>query len=480
MKPESKTSNLVIDELEERFHEPKSLKDVRWGSQLKPGESRIRCIKLFLDRDQSLPSFVSSQETIDELRKHGRKVSDAVADFLAKLHEHTMSTLRRRYGPAFLQSTTIDWVLTVPAVWSDKAKNATLQAANRADISSPIRLISEPEAAAVYTLKAVQPNHLQVGDNIVICDAGGGTVDIICYRIKSLSPVTVEESQAGSGGLCGAAFLNYRFEDHVMSRMGKENFGRLLAEKPRTWAEALKNFEEYVKRHFSDDDDELEESNVPFPGANDNEDAGILDGYMLLTREQVKEIFRPVVTAIIDLVSEQVSNIHQRYELVSALILVGGFGQSSYLHSRLQAHFPTNHPPAYTSTASSSAQMQQVDKKIMVLQPVNAWTAVARGAVMRGLEGSIVTERRARLHYGIKYRASFDDSKHPSYTKYWDVCDRLYRARSAMKWYVSKNDAICEQSSSSSTEISILAKVVHIHPRYKVSATTEHQLCTLR
>ncbi len=45
------------------------------------------------------------------------------------------------------------------------AKNATLEAAERAgmgDIGS-LKMISEPEAAAVYTLKAIQPNHLSVG-----------------------------------------------------------------------------------------------------------------------------------------------------------------------------------------------------------------------------------------------------------------------------------------------------------------------------
>jgi hypothetical protein len=35
-----------------------------------------------------------------------------------------------------------------------------------------LKLISEPEAAAVYTLKAIQPNNLSVGDNFVVCDAG--------------------------------------------------------------------------------------------------------------------------------------------------------------------------------------------------------------------------------------------------------------------------------------------------------------------
>lgn len=38
-------------------------------------------------------------------------------------------------------------------------------------------MISEPEAAAVYTLKAIQPNHLNIGDNFIVCDAGGGTVE---------------------------------------------------------------------------------------------------------------------------------------------------------------------------------------------------------------------------------------------------------------------------------------------------------------
>lgn len=69
--------------------------------------------------------------------------------------------------------TKVEFVLTVPAVWSDSAKNATLQAAERAGMGNrhELKLISEPEAAAIYTLKAIQPNYLKVGDNFVVCDA---------------------------------------------------------------------------------------------------------------------------------------------------------------------------------------------------------------------------------------------------------------------------------------------------------------------
>jgi molecular chaperone DnaK (HSP70) len=51
----------------------------------------------------------------------------------------------------------METILTVPAVWSDKAKSDTLQCAHRAGFGEmdKIRLITEPEAAAVYTFHQV-------------------------------------------------------------------------------------------------------------------------------------------------------------------------------------------------------------------------------------------------------------------------------------------------------------------------------------
>ena len=99
---------------------------------------------------------------------------EAVTDYLSQIHRHTMETLTKRYGETFMSMTKVQFVLTVPAVWSDSAKDATLKAAEKAGMGKKgdLKLISEPEAAAVYTLKAIQPNHLKVGDNFVVCDAG--------------------------------------------------------------------------------------------------------------------------------------------------------------------------------------------------------------------------------------------------------------------------------------------------------------------
>lgn len=60
----------------------------------------------------------------------------------------------------FLDSTPHEYVLSVPAVWSDMAKDRTLKCALGAGFgdksnASSIKLVLEPEAAAVYTITTV-------------------------------------------------------------------------------------------------------------------------------------------------------------------------------------------------------------------------------------------------------------------------------------------------------------------------------------
>ncbi|KAL8397751.1 hypothetical protein RB594_004453 [Gaeumannomyces avenae] len=420
---------------------------VKWGFQFRPEDSRLRCIKLFLDRSQKLPFYVSQLETATQLRRYNKTVVDAVSDYLTQVHRHTMDTLTRRYGESFMASTKVDYVLTCPAVWSDAAKNTTLQAAERAGMgaSASISMISEPEAAAVYTLKAIQPNHLNVGDNFIVCDGGGGTVDLIAYKIMTLKPLRVEESAVGTGGLCGSAFLNYRFEEHVKGRLGASRFDEMKVKKSKTWQMGLRYFEDYVKRNFSEESDEF---NVPFPGIADDEEAGIDSGFMILTAAQVKDIFEPVVKEVCDLVQGQVDGLRAKGGVVSGIILVGGFGQSDYLYRRLKAHFTSAAPPPYSerpthAAGGSSGQGGGDDTaSIEVMQPLYAWTAVVRGAVLRGLEGSMVISRKARYHYGTSYATVYDEDKHSVNERYWSPLWERWMVSDRMQWHIAKGEAI--------------------------------------
>ncbi|VTT80626.1 unnamed protein product [Fusarium fujikuroi] len=431
---------------------------VKWGFQFKPEESRLRCIKLFLDRSQKLPFYVSPLDTAAQLKRFNKNVVDAVSDYLTQIYKHTMDTLTRRYGESFMASTKVEFVLTCPAVWSDAAKNTTLQAAERAGMGlrSEIQMISEPEAAAVYTLKAIQPNHLNVGDNFIVCDAGGGTVDLIAYKIISLKPLRVEESAVGTGGLCGSAFLNYRFEEHVRGRLGQTRFDEMKAKKGKTWQMGLRYFEEFVKRNFNED--EHQEVNVPyvypcpyldptdlrsFPGLPDDEEAGLDSGFLVMTAEQVKDIFEPVVKEVCDLVQGQVTGLRSKGGIVSGIVLVGGFGQSDYLYRRLKNHFTSAAPPPYSERPThANANSTQEAGSIEVMQPVYAWTAVVRGAVLRGLEGNMVISRKSRMHYGTSYATVYDEDKHSVSERYWSPLWERWMVSDRMQWHIAKGEAL--------------------------------------
>ncbi|KAK4228021.1 hypothetical protein QBC38DRAFT_171575 [Podospora fimiseda] len=416
---------------------------VKWGFQFRPEESRLRCIKLFLDRSQKLPFYVSPLETAAQLKRFNKTVVDAVSDYLTQIYKHTMDTLTRRYGESFMASTNVDFVLTCPAVWSDAAKNTTLQAAERAGMGaqSQIQMISEPEAAAVYTLKAIQPNNLKVGDNFIVCDGGGGTVDLIAYKIVSLNPIRVEESAVGTGGLCGSAFLNYRFEEHVKTRLGQTRFDEMKTKKAKTWQMGLRYFEEFVKRNFNED--EHQEVNVPFPGLADDEEAGLDSGFLVMTGEQIKDIFDPVVKEVCELVQGQVDSLRAKGGIVSGIILVGGFGQSDYLYRKLKSHFTTAAaPPPYTVRPSHPTFDLSERPSIEVMQPVYAWTAVVRGAVLRGLEGNMVISRKARMHYGTSYATIYDEEKHSVMERYWSPLWERWMVSDRMQWHIAKGEAI--------------------------------------
>lgn len=86
-----------------------------------------------------------------------------------------------------------------------------------------LHIVSEPETAAMYALKILDPHGIKVGDTFVLCDAGGGTVDLITYTITALEPILqLKESSPGSGSLCGSSFINRMFQDFLKKKLGNE------------------------------------------------------------------------------------------------------------------------------------------------------------------------------------------------------------------------------------------------------------------
>ena len=196
-----------------------------------------------------------------------RKPTDLVADYLTALRKQVIKSLEQKFTAAALRTYRIEWVITTPAVWSMRAKDDTLKCAEEAGMGNgrAIQIVSEPEAAAAYAFQAIEPLALQPGNNIVICDAGGGTVDLITYRILDMSPLEVEESAISCGGKCGGVFVNRIFEKMLDDRLGrnsgltdigKHNVGLLLTRLRFLWSRAnkwaaIKQFRNIRKTHAS-------------------------------------------------------------------------------------------------------------------------------------------------------------------------------------------------------------------------------------
>jgi hypothetical protein len=82
-------------------------------------------------------------------------------------------------------------------------------------------VLKGPQAAAIYTLKQKHRiRGLRERDNFIICDAGGGTVDLITYRVAKSDPLELVGSVPGTGDVCGSIFLNRKFEAYLEQRLG--------------------------------------------------------------------------------------------------------------------------------------------------------------------------------------------------------------------------------------------------------------------
>jgi len=67
-----------------------------------------------------------------------------------------------------------------------------------------------------------------------------------------------------------------------------------------------------------------------------------------------------------------------------------------------------------------------------------SWTAVVRGAVMRGLEGEMVRSRKVARNYGHSYSVAFVKGLHSESDSYIDKYDGTLRYRGQMSWCVKK------------------------------------------
>ncbi|EGO02840.1 hypothetical protein SERLA73DRAFT_176256 [Serpula lacrymans var. lacrymans S7.3] len=371
-----------------------------------PGTMRCEWFKLFLE-----PHALRDEGAVDPRLPQlppGKKALDLITDFLSCLWEYAKEQITRDIG-AVADLNTADVLVTCPAAWDAKGCDMMREAAivaglvqsgraGERDWRDRLRIITEPEAAAVHCAQLTDLHKLKPSQVFMICDAGGGTVDLAIYKIiGQTANLEIAEMCARSGANCGSLFLDLRFRELVRT---------LLADHPAhldaaSLAYFMHSFSETDKLNFKGQVDDDTYFHFTCFNVDDPHDpsVGLINGELAIPGNLIRrEVFDPVVSQVLELIEEQSKKTDQR---IDALLLVGGFAGSHYLYRKVQEHFGT---------------------RIRVIErPSDADTATVRGAAQYGLArttvvSSVVVPRSYLMQ--VKLPAEPEDwAKRPAYIK---------------------------------------------------------------
>ncbi|KAL0477864.1 hypothetical protein AKO1_013667, partial [Acrasis kona] len=349
----------------------------------------------------------------DESGQIKKPVMDVIHDYLSFLFDKIKDFYNRATNRK-LNVAEITWCFTIPAIWDDKEKEAMRVAAKKVGMigrnasDDDFKIVLEPEAAAVYCLEYMKNNSnksLRNGDTFVVVDAGGGTIDLTTYVVES---GRIKEQTRGSGDKLGSSFLDDAFWALLEQRFGKDLMNNFKKDAPFDhhllmceWEKEKCKVKNYVKQ-----------LQVRVPGVlgglllSCNVDRKLFNKVnytIILSGEDIKEIFSPIVHGILDLISKQLEEMQVSNGGTKAdfIFIVGGFGGSEVLHDQICNAFATRLNNGIEGVIRPSAPSE----------------AIIDGAALLGLDDSLIKSRRMRRSYGVKSIQKFDPQKHDTKNK---------------------------------------------------------------
>ena len=209
----------------------------------------FRWFKVALCKKRGYQSIYEPTAVAEDGQK--RPLIEVVSAALRHFKEDILAYLSCSSGVAVGVSEVI-WILTIPAIYDDYAKNFMRHAAHNAGIistvdSSQLRLCLEPEAACLAMNIKEAPRLCSPGSTIMIVDCGGGTVDITTHEIISSKPLRLKEVLPPTGGPWGSTCVDNAFKGWLRAFLGTSKFDQVvhsaeLLSLMLQWEDAKTNF----------------------------------------------------------------------------------------------------------------------------------------------------------------------------------------------------------------------------------------------
>ncbi|XP_052278300.1 heat shock 70 kDa protein 12A-like isoform X5 [Dreissena polymorpha] len=319
------------------------------------------------------------------------------------MKDKMMQTSNKQLGANKLEEKDFHWVLTVPAIWNDKAKHFMRLAAEACGIPGErLSIALEPEAASLYckhlkvdkqTLKENTLAAFHEGKTYMVLDAGGGTVDITIHEVCHGGGL--KEVDKASGGAWGGITVDEAFIKFMEEVAGEAVIQRFKEDHMEDYLELLRDFES-KKRNVDADTDNLVTLRVPMQLCELAAEMKSITLRNLISTSSYSQqvelkgdklriksaIFRSFFDRSIQSIVQHVEELLKKPEnsAVEAILMVGGYSESPLLQETVRKRF----------------------SKLTMITPGDAGLAVLKGAVIFGHEPIVIRERVAKYTYGIE------------------------------------------------------------------------------
>ncbi|EQL00080.1 actin-like ATPase domain-containing protein [Ophiocordyceps sinensis CO18] len=412
-----------------------------WGYDIPPDETPMKWFKLLLLDDGDVPQSLLRSEYLRrarlQLQQANRSPVEAIGDYLAQVWKHGFQDIENCIGKRRVSTSRFELVVTLPAIWPLYARQRMREAVQLAGIldkrkagETNLSFISEPEAVALATMEDFAETHdFNKNDHFVVCDAGGGTVDLITYKVIRENPPRVRESVQGDGKLCGAVLLDERFLKLLKSKLPRSIWDRLG--KPGINHIMDFNWENGLKVQFHNGSTDLQ---IPLPYGGSLENHFHPPRLEFSNKELMEGVFQPIVGEILKLVFKQIDEVTAKDSRgPKFVVLAGGFGKSRVLRESLQASFDS----------------QGLETEILQARGNRPWTAVCRGAVLRGFgkcsqsPSTMVDARVARASYGTLMNVlPWDATEHDARDRQWCKLQQEFLAMDQTQWFIRNGEIL--------------------------------------
>ncbi|KAK3611841.1 hypothetical protein CHS0354_040515 [Potamilus streckersoni] len=352
-----------------------------------------RDMTLESENGKGLPALTVFALTIEYLKN----------DLLENLNKETMDDLDRSL---------IRWVLTVPAIWDESAKQFMREAAVTAGIpSNQLTLALEPEVASLYCTRIplvstynAESCPLLPGTTFILIDAGGGTIDIIAHEV--MSDGSLNEIHRSNGGAWGGTEVDKAFFCFLNDFFGRSVYDNFKQKHMDDYLFICRDFEQ-KKRNVEPQSSSRVTIRVPgslnelFEKQDEqnlaaslesrgkwSERVALVTDKMRLEADIMKSFFGDVLQKTRDHLQLLFSN--DSLKNVNIIMMVGGFSESNMLQEMVRTMFPT--------------------KKVIV--PTQAGLAVLKGAILFGHDPAVIGHRICRFSYGVKTSVKFVKGVH--------------------------------------------------------------------